>query len=166
MRRAVGPLVLIAALVVAGCRDPYAGTRTAPPTPSTRADAGRAAASAREAARLFATRWINWDWHSAGRQQLALAGLAVGRLAGELKANAHSARIDATLARDRPGSRGTVVAIDLQPGRQGVAGLVVTHEQSLANGHADLGGAQYRVYLVRLVHDHARWEVTAWEPQP
>jgi hypothetical protein len=166
MRRAVRTLALIAALAVAGCRDPYAGTRTAPATPSPREDAARAAASAREAARLFATRWANWDWHSAGRQQLALAGLAVGGLARELKANADSARVDATLARDRSGSRGTVAAIDLQPRRQVAAGLVVTHEQSLTNGHVDLGGARYRVYLVRLVHDHARWEVTTWEPQP
>jgi len=166
MRRAIGALALVASLVVAGCGDPYAGAPTAPRRSSPPAATGRAVASAREAARLFATRWVNWDWHSAGRQQRALAGLAAGRLAGELKANADSARIDATLARDRPGSRGTVAAIDLRPSGQGTAGLVVTHEQTQTDGHADLGGARYRVYLVRLIQDHARWEVSAWEPQP
>jgi hypothetical protein len=177
---------LLAALLVVGlasCADPYASDRAQPAqepsprnaSPSDNARSGPPAApitpgpapattSARRAAR-FAARWINWDWQHAARQQRALARLATGALAEQLRANAASARIDATLARDRPGSRGTVVTTALRASNAQASGIVVTHEQALTDGHAALGGLRYRVYVVRL-RAPGGWEVSAWQPQP
>jgi hypothetical protein len=181
------PIPAIAAvLALAGCQDPYANdhARPAPATtqhvaeaPSDTAQPGPPAApppaaprqpsaSPRQAARTFAARWANWDWRTASRQQRALARLAVGRLAQQLTANASSARIDATLARDRPGVRGDVAAIDLDVRATRATGIVVTHEQTYTDGRADLGGGRYRVYLIRLASHRGGWGVSAWEPQP
>jgi hypothetical protein len=179
-------LALAAALAVTGCQDPYTTdsarreptrTRTALPVRSDTAEPGPAAPAftpavarrsrtARSAARAFATRWINWDWRTAASQQRSLAKLATGALARTLRANASSARIDATLARDKPGSRGRVTAIDLKPTQAGAAGVVVAHEQTYTGGHADLGGQRYHVYLVQLHRAPHAWEVRRWAPQP
>jgi hypothetical protein len=180
--------ILLAALLVvalAGCADPYAHDRTQPaPQPASRPaspnDTARpdpsaapiapapapATTSARRAARSFAARWINWDWQHAASQQRALARLATGALAEQLRANAASARIDATLARDRPGSRGTVVTIALRVINAQADGIVVTHEQGLSDGHTTLGGLRYRVYVVRLRRAQGGWGVSSWQPQP
>lgn len=180
MRRALAPLAVIAVLGLAGCQDPYAHDRTEPPAaqattvtersgPSSTPTPGRGASSLPSAsamARAFGSRWINWDWQTAASQQRALATLATVDLARQLRANADSARIDATLARDRPGSRGRVVAIELTASGERDAGIVVTREQTLTDGRADLGGARYRVYTVQLEHARGRWEVSAWTPQP
>lgn len=185
MSRRTRTHVLAALLVVAlaGCEDPYAHDRAQPaqaPQSVSPSDSARpgppaspiapapalATTSARRAARLFAARWINWDWQHAARQQRALARLATGALAQQLRANAASARIDATFARDRPGSRGTVVVTALQANGSQARGIVVTHEQGLADGHAPLGGLRYRVYVARLRRAPGGWEVSAWQPQP
>jgi hypothetical protein len=179
---------LLAALALAGCEDPYSHNRTAPPgartsprvaTPSdiaqpaspakTSAETERSGlrpSSARAAARSFAWRWVNWSWRTAARQQRALGRLADGDLARQLLANAESARIDATLARDKPGSGGTVAAVQLTARGRRAWGIVVTREQTLTDDHPDLGGQHYRVYTVRLVHDRRRWKASAWTPQP
>jgi hypothetical protein len=179
--------VLAALLIVAlaGCADPYAGDRaqpapkppSRPASPSDNARPGSPAAhitpapaetkaSACGAARSFAARWINWDWQHAAGQQRGLARSATGALAEQLRANAASARIDATLARDRPGSRGTVVTTALQATETRAGGIVVTHEQALSDDRAALGGPRYRVYVVRLVRAPGGWEVSGWQPQP
>ena len=111
-------------------------------------------------------RWINWDWRTAAKQQRALAQLAAGELARTLRANAASTRIDATIARDKPGSRGTVEAIQLTRTGTAAAGLIVTREQNSTGGRADLGGQRYRVYLVALQRRGGKWEVSRWAPQP
>ena len=127
----------------------------------------RASRGARAVARSFATRWINWDWQTAAKQQRELAQLANDDLARTLRANASSARIDATLARDKPGSRGTVAAIQLKNTTAATAaGIVVTHEQTYTDARSELGGQRYRVYLVRLQRQRSRWEVSRWVPQP
>jgi hypothetical protein len=178
-------LAALLVLALAGCADPYARDRAQPAqepaarpaSPSDNAWPGPPVApiapapagtttSARRAAWSFAARWINWDWQHAATQQRDLARFATGALAEQLRANAVSARIDATLARDRPGSRGTVVTTALRASTAQADGIVVTHEQALTDGHAHLGGFQYRVYFVRLAHAPAGWEVSAWQPQP
>jgi hypothetical protein len=188
MTRALTLSTVVAALAVAiaGCRDPYtsAPARPAPPPTKTSeatpgdidrpgptaapapAPADRPSATERQAARSFAARWANWDWRSAARQRRALARLATGDLARQLRANATSARIDATLARDKPGSRGTVAAIDITTSHTQAVGIVVTREQTYTDGRADLGGRRYRVYVVRLTRERKGWGVSAWEPQP
>jgi hypothetical protein len=178
-------VVVAPAVAIAGCQDPYTSDRTrlAPtPTNSPRAATGdsdrpepsagslplaaKPSPSARRAARSFATRWVNWHWRSAASQQRALARLATGDLARQLRANASSARIDASLARDKPGSRGTVAAIELRASEARAAGLVVTREQTYTDGRADLGGQHHHVYRIRLIRDSNGWGVSAWKPQP
>jgi hypothetical protein len=179
-------LVLALAVAITGCQDPYARDRAEPasaptaepsaapshvsqPGPPPRlvpSNAAHRLPSARAAARSFATRWVNWDWRSAASQQRTLAHLATGDLARQLRANASSARIDATLARDKPGSRGSTAAIDMKTGNAEAAGIVVTREQTYTNRRADLGGRRYRVYLIHLKRDQDGWGVSAWRPQP
>ena len=96
----------------------------------------------------------------------ALARLAGGRLATRLRADADAAAQDETLARDKTAHRGTVAAISLNPSPGRARGLVVTRERTYTNGHADLGGARYRVYRVAISARHDGWTVTAWAPQP
>jgi hypothetical protein len=160
-------LALLAVLVLglAGCRDTYPHTDTVRNVP--RPQSAKVIRLAPEAsARAFAERWVNWDWRTVASRQRELARMAAGALATQLRANAGSARIDATLARDRPGMRGTVAIVDLTQRREAATGLVVTREQTYTNEHADLGGPRYRVYRVALARAAGRWEVTGWEPQP
>ncbi len=162
MKRAIAYLALTA--VLAGCSDPYARSshEVKPPTPRP----ATPSAGATTAARSFALRWVNWDWRSAASQQRSLAGLAAGQLAADLRANAASTRIDATLTRDKPSIRSTVAIVHLKPRGSLVTGLVVTHEQTYTAGRPDLGGAHYRVYAITLDRHGARWVVSAWKPQP
>lgn len=179
-------MLVVLGLAITGCEDPYATerARSAPqrssaavltPGDTTRPGpaagpippaAATAVPSARAAARLFAERWVNWDWRSVATQQRAVAGLARGDLRGQLRANARQARGDASLERDKPGGRGTVAAISLRYISATAAGIVVTREQTYTAGHADLGGRRYRVYVVRLARGRGGWGVSAWEPQP
>lgn len=181
----LGAAALLAALALAGCEDPYSPDGTAPRVPTSPRVAtpsdiahpappvkripqpeGLGSSSARPAARSFASRWVNWSWRTAAGQQRVLARLADDQLARRLRANAESARVDATLARDRPGSRGTVAAVQLRARGSRAWGIVVTREQSLTDERPNLGGQRYRVYTVRLVHETHRWVVSAWTPQP
>jgi hypothetical protein len=184
MTRASAKLATLAALAVsaAGCQDPYANERARPPKsatgttsdvqrPGPRAGAIPATPqqprrSARAAAQAFAVTWVNWDWRSSEQQQQQLARLAVGELARQLQASAANARRDASLARDKPGSRGALAATNLRVDGRRAQGLVVTREQTYTAGRADLGGQRYRVYRVALLADHKRWGVSSWQPQP
>ena len=178
-------VLITIARVISGCQDPYASQNTRQPAQSTKpattpgdhvrpgppagpppAAAQRPSPSPRLAARAFATRWANWDWRNAARQQRTLARLANGELARRLHSNAESARIDATLARDKPGSRGTVATTNLKTTGSRATGIVVTREQTYTDGRADLGGQRYRVYRIRLHRHRDGWGVSAWEPQP
>jgi hypothetical protein len=170
------------AVVLAGCQNPYATNPSAraagrspqhdsapsgsPSNPVT-ASPGAQRIRARDAAAVFARLWITWEWRSAPQQQRALAQLATGRLARDLRANATSSHINASLVRDKPSSRGTVAAINLTTTRtRRAAGIIVTREQTYTDGHPDLGGRHYRVYRIRLRQHADRWAVTTWAPQP
>jgi hypothetical protein len=160
-------VVVLLALTAAGCQDPYSRPERPTAAPSTTTTVtSRDTGGARGAARIFASRCVNWDWRTAGAQQRALARLAGGKLAVDLRVNASSSRIDASLARDKPSSRGDVVATDLRGQAASATGIVVTREQTYTAGHADLGGQHYRVYRVRLTLTNGRWEVSSWERLP
>ena len=156
-------LLATVACAAAGCQDPYHESSPAVPTAPRRTAAPSSTANTASA---FAKRWINWDWKTLPRQQRALTRLAGGRLAARLRVDADAAARDETLARDKPANRGTVAAISLNPSPGSTRGLVVTHERTYTNGHADLGGARYRVYRVAIRARHDGWSVTEWAPQP
>jgi hypothetical protein len=178
----LGLVAVVIGAASAGCKDPYAGSsrqpdvepdttpphtsRPGPPARPPAPSAAQGAQSPRRAASSFAKRWVNWDWRGVADQQRALARHATGQLAQQLQANASSARIDATLARDKPGSRGAVAAIDLRTIAERATGIVVTREQTYTDGRADLGGRHYRVYRIGIKRDGTGWEVSEWEPQP
>lgn len=175
--------IALVACIASGCADPYEqkppsqarddasadASPAAPPGPAAEPIApagGTPGPSARVTARRFATRWVNWDWRSAAAQQRALARLATGSLATQLRASAQATSVNESLRRDTPGMRGTVAAISLRTRARRATGLIVTHEQTYTGGRADLGGRRYRVYRVQLVASSRGWEVTAWQPQP
>lgn len=162
------PLILLVALAVVGCQDPYTHDDAKPQRrdPQTRTVPRASSARAELAARRFAALWTNWTWQTTAATQRELSQLAVAPLARQLRANAASARVDATLARDRPASHGTVVAAQVRADGAAAHGLVVTREQSFTNGRADLGGRRYRVYLITATLRRGRWEVSRWAPQP
>lgn len=174
MTRGITALALAVAVALAGCQDPYANTGSGSEPPDARTPAAKPPAreadasvrSERDVARAFAMRWVNWDWRSAAKQERELAPLATAGLARTLRANAASARTDATVARDKPGSRGVVAAIELNTTGSVSAGLIVTHEETFTDGHADLGGRRYRIYLVTLKLENGRWGLSRWAPQP
>ena len=155
--------VVLVACALGGCADPYQGQRAATAHPAAPASA---ISTASAAAGAFARRWANWDWRSVAGQQRALARLASGSLAEQLRADARAASRDGSLARDKPGVRGTVAVIELRPRGAGAAGLVLTREQSYTDGHPDLGGPHYRVYAVTVRATPRGWRVSAWAPQP
>jgi hypothetical protein len=176
--------IALVACIATGCADPYEqkppsnvrgdasadaspaatpGRSARPIPPARRPTPGR---SARVTARRFATRWVNWDWRSAAAQQRALARLATGALAAQLRASARATRANESLRRDTPGMRGAVAAINLRTRAGHARGLIVTREQTYTAGRADLGGRRYHVYLIELVASARGWEVTAWQPQP
>lgn len=156
--------LLVAGFALAGCSDPYADPDAGVLSPAPRPVG--AIGSATPTARAFAERWVNWDWRSASSQQRALAALATGRLAADLRANAASARIDASLARDKPSVRGAVTIVRVSARGPRASGLVVTRERNYTAGRPDLGGQHYRVYAITLTRRGAQWEVSAWQPQP
>ena len=156
-------LLVTVACAAGGCQDPYRERPAAAPT-APRPTA--APSSAPDTASAFAKRWINWDWKTLAHQQRALARLAGGRLATRLRADADAAGRDETVARDKPANRGTVAAVSLESKPRSARGLVITHERTYTSGHADLGGAHYRVYRVAISASHDGWTVTEWAPQP
>ena len=173
----------LVACIATGCADPYEQKPPSNVRGDSSADASPAATPRRSAgpiepsertpgpsprvtARRFATRWVNWDWRSAAAQQRALARLATGALAAQLRASARATRVNESLRRDTPGMRGAVAAINLRTRAGHARGLIVTREQTYTAGRADLGGRRYRVYQVELVASARGWEVTAWQPQP
>src|SRR4051812_47244524 len=95
------------AVVFAGCQDPYqhqqapdavrpaapargGADRPGPRPPARARMPGAEAGSAGAAVRAFAAAWVNWDWRTLAAHQRALAGLAVGQLAEQLRANART----------------------------------------------------------------------------
>ena len=122
--------------------------------------------TARAAVDAFCSQWANWSWRTIKRQQRRLARLATGRLARQLAAEARLRAQDQALRRDRLGTRGQVVAIDVKPGRATRDGVCVALEEQFANGRADVEGARHRVYLTTIQRTENDWAVRRWEPQP
>lgn len=165
-RRLATAVLVTAACAATGCGDSRVHR---PPAPAAvaraRSGSPQSTTSPAAAASGFARRWVNWDSRSLATQQRALARLAVGVLARQLRAEAKAPR-DQPRGHIRLASRGRVVAASIKVVGARATGLVVTREQSYTDGHADLGGRRYRVYLLELVFADHRWSVDAWAPQP
>ena len=180
-------LVPVLAALVAGCQDAYrqgVERRDEPRTavgdqsrgderpPAARAHDTAPAVSRdpqgtpRAAVDAFCSQWANWSWRTIERQQRRLASLATGRFARQLTAEARLRTKDHALRRDRLGTRGRVVAIDVKPGSATRDAVCVAWQQQLAHGRADAEGARHRVYLTTIQRTGDGWAVRRWEPQP
>ena len=126
-------------------------------------DTGR---SARSVARAYAQLVINWEWNTLLRQLERATALATGALRTELARTAASARADASLARDRLGSRGHVLSVSARGLGAERRLVVATEEESLRAGRAPLEGPRAQVYTgtARLTGDG--WRLTVWERRP
>jgi hypothetical protein len=184
-------LVPLLAALLAGCQDPYRqdaerrdeSRRPAVPAageqlpgddraplarehdtaPAVNSDARR---TPRAVVDAFCSQWANWSWRTIERQQRRLAHLATGRLARQLAAEARLRAQDEALRRDRLGTRGRVVAIDVKSGAARRDAVCVAWQEQLSGGRADPVGARHRVYLTTLQRTHDGWAVRGWEPQP
>jgi hypothetical protein len=192
MRRRPPAALVLACVAIAGCQDPYTETTPTGGEPAGRHELRRAErplgdelpprapaavpvparaeaasrARPRSALKAFCLQWADWSWRTVDRQQQRLAGLATGRLAVELAAEARQAKLDRALRGDRLAMRGRLVAVDLDPpGRPGLA-VCVTREQEIRHGRAELGGGNHRVYLAALRRTARGWGVSRWQPQP
>lgn len=122
--------------------------------------------NAQETLRAFCAQWANWSYRTIERQQRRLAELATPGLAREVAPSASQRSLDTTLERDRFAVQGTVVAIDMGPGRDRRRALCVTREEEIDQGRDPLGDGVHRVYSARLERTDRLWEVAAWQPQP
>lgn len=180
------------ALLAPGCaapKDPYATTAAAPeqleyagravaPDEPVDAPAPRQAdtpvtvtaapsSTPEQAARRFATRFVNWSWRDAAQQARDLAALSTGRLAARFAADARTTGDIAGLRQQKPSMQGSVEALTLtERNRRRTRALVVTREQSLSDARPDEGGLRWNVYLARLTHSPDGWTVSSWEAQP
>jgi hypothetical protein len=137
-------LVTVAATALAtgcGVANPYDKTHAAAPAatsnPSTTITAGpakspagahvpRAAASADEAVRRFATSFINWRFDQLPKQRLALVTQSAGTLAEEMQQAADQALTDVSRRASNQANTGTVEVVT-DPKHNGQF-YVVTHE--------------------------------------
>jgi hypothetical protein len=191
MRTPVAGAVLVVVLATGGCRDPYANAPAAPsataaasPAPRPAPDVGdtgpgpaarrpaavrveaRASRSPAAVARAYSQLTTNWDGNTLVRQLSRAARLSTGALRAQTERAAEDARHDASLPRERQGSRGRVLAVVVRghgPTRQLV---VVSSEQQLQAGRPALEGARARVYAAAARRTSAGWRLTAWELRP
>lgn len=183
-KRAV-PLVLVVSTILAGCglQDPYSkGSHTASPatpttapqthTPPRQSSGGASGARGQQASGAagalseqsvlgrFATAWINWTAASLPAQRTALAALATGELAGQLRQDAAQALRSRLQEVTGAYSRGRYVGAIPQPNDRFV---LVTYEQAAPEGGAQPQGA-YHVYLARAQHTSSGWRLSEWQP--
>jgi len=114
----------------------------------------------------FCSQWGNWSWRTIERQQRRLASLATGTFARQLAAEARLRAQDRALRRDRLGTRGRVVAIDVEPGAPARNAVCVAWEEQLAHGRGETEGGRHRVYLATVLRTYDGWAVRRWQPQP
>jgi len=165
----------LVSVALAGCglRDPYTtttGVRTqprsavpgapTPPAPSRQAQGATGARSEQSLLLRFATAWINWTAASLPAQRTALAALATGELAGQLRQDAAQALRSRLQEVTGAYSRGRYVGVIPQPDGQLV---VVTYEQAAPEGGAQAQAA-YHVYLARAQHTSSGWRLSEWQP--
>lgn len=191
MTRGLTGLLVMAALGVSGCSDPYA---SAPPEPQPVSSAAEApvarpevgdaqppaapaprAAEAADArtgrspgalARAFATRSINWDWRRLADDLATLRRLSTEPLTAELDRTAASVALDESLKRDRPGGRGRVLAVAISGHGSSRRVVVVTREQALERGRVTLEGKRARVYTGETRLTETGWRMRGWEREP
>jgi hypothetical protein len=192
-RFSVVPLALCVALTLDACADPYADpashTPSAPrsstagvsvgpgqpsgdvpplePTPAPSSTVGAVAAPSPLAlARAYARLTANWDWRTLSDRLEELREQSAGPLSAELTDASRATRADESLARDRPASQGTVVAVSVWGAGPSRRLVVVTRERETASGVEPLGPATHRVYLGEARRTADGWRMVEWRRAP
>ena len=122
--------------------------------------------SAERLARGYARSAINWDWRTLPERLAALRPLTAGPLSAELGGAMAAAKADESLARDRPASQGTVVAVMVSGNDSSRRLVVVTRERETAGGAEPLHGATHRVYLGEVRRVDGGWRMVGWSRAP
>lgn len=183
MMRARLALLAVLVLLLCGCQDPYQGNDPLGSTVTTPAAGDTPAAetprpqpsmamgeqsphSPRSAVEAFCLQWANWNWRTLQRQQRRLAAMAVGEFARQLTDEAALRADDRSLRRDRIGSEGTVVAVDVKAGTRERRAVCVARETPMSGARADTLNTRHRVYLATVARTARGWGIRAWQPQP
>lgn len=176
--------LLLAAVALAGCRNPDAPTATATATATTRAAApqnpGEPAAPAPPAAAsqapaqpratpqqalyAFAALYVNWSYETLTAEQLALARMSVGAARLAEQQAAASTPSDSTIREGHIYNSGQVVSIAPDAARAG-SWVIVTRERTGGNTRYQGLPASYHVTLARLAAVPGGWAVSQWLPQ-
>jgi hypothetical protein len=143
-----------------------------PATPTTTADSGvtagtspSAAATARQALRLYTRLYINWTATTIGAHQRQLAAMSQGTArAAALQAAASYSR-DPELEHSRVANTGTVVSIAAGQGPQRGDWVIVTSEHTTGTGDYTGLPAAAHVTYAHLTHTPHGWTVDQWLPQ-
>jgi len=171
----------LAAVALAGCSNPDAPTATSHPTSSdSPANAGEPSASPppspasqepfgvqstpERALAAYATRYINWSYHTLTEDQQALARSSVGvaRLAEQQAAK--QSTNDTAIARGRVWNHGHTISIAPDLGAQGTW-VIVTREQTGGNTEYEGLPVSYHVTLAKLAPVPGGYAVEQWLPQ-
>jgi acyl-CoA hydrolase len=178
MRRAV--VIGLCALVAAGCGAKHHHAPTTPsklsqaestheypsppPPPQT---ATSAAASAAQAARTFATAYINWSAQTVAGDMASLAARSVGQARTAMTLAAAQTADDYELRRGGIANHGTVEAVAPLPGHRNRY-VVVTLESTSATNTTAYQGLRpaWHVALATVTEQGAgRWVVSGWQPE-
>lgn len=181
-------VALVAAVLAAGCQDPYEQSATTPdstankrrtpqvppadgelpgtvpeelgePEPTRFPDAGH---TPRQTLTIAASLYGNWTSATAPARFRRIAAISVGEARAQLRETAAQSGVDSQQAGTR--SRSRVVAIDITEKGARRRGVIVTRERVIAKGIPD-EGAQYRVTLATVVRRGERWVISRWAPQ-
>lgn len=120
----------------------------------------------RALAALFAERSLNWDWRDPDAPYRALLPLALDPLRAEMHRARSAVGLDDSLRRDRAGSRGSFVAIDVMGRGPERRMVVVVREEALLDGRGSLEGPRHRVYLAEAKRTSRGWGMSRWAQQP
>jgi hypothetical protein len=188
-------MVLALGLVLGACSDPYAAppprapagepaadspagltpvvsptvgdARPAAPVPAPRIRGHQPAArSVLSLARAYAADAINWDWRTLPNRLRALRRLTAGQLSAELDDAIDAAERDESLARDRPSSQGTVVAVTVEDAGDARRLVVVTREREAASSAEPFAPSTHRVYLASARRQRDGWAMVSWRRAP
>ena len=128
--------------------------------------AARATRSPAAVARAYADLTLTWEWNTLFRQLQHAAGLTSGPLHADVGRAAEGARTDASLRRDRRGSRARVITVVPHGNGPTRRLVVVTSELSLQAGHPALEGPRAKVYTATAERTRIGWRLASWELQP
>jgi hypothetical protein len=174
-------LAIVGAAILVGCSNPdlpsanstatsaaspgNAGepTPSPPPSPASQAPFGVLTTPQRALA-AYATRYVNWSYHTLTAHQNALARSSVGAARLSEQQAAAQSHNDTAITRGRVWNRGQPITISQDLAQSGTW-VVVTREQTGGNTEYQGLPASYHVTLAKLAAVPGGYAVEQWLPQ-